>query len=52
MKKTMRKLTLCRETLHWLDGASLKEANGGKNTEICNPDTNYPCFTTFVSVCC
>ncbi|HEY0513059.1 MAG TPA: hypothetical protein VGH73_14210 [Thermoanaerobaculia bacterium] len=49
MKKTVRKLTLSRETLYGLDIARLQQAAGGVSGFCYPPDTNYPCRS--VDVC-
>jgi hypothetical protein len=47
MKKSLKKLTLCRETLQVLDG-QLQTVAGGNPSTACN--TIYPC--TSVDVVC
>ncbi len=52
MKKTLRRLTLSRETLLRLDASKLKQAAGGNPTSTppqCHADTVYPCAS--VDVC-
>lgn len=46
MKKTMRKLTLSRETLYSLAGASLKEVAGGRSSMcVGSSGCTVPCTT-------
>jgi hypothetical protein len=39
MKKTQKKISLSRETLHNLDTSALQRAGGASNTECSNPAT-------------
>lgn len=47
MKKTLRKLTLARETLRSLDNLVLDQAVGGAKTTACQTQTAGQCDYTF-----
>jgi hypothetical protein len=56
MKKTLRKLSLSRETLRTLENPALGQVGGGAKTALCNTaftfcETNCDCTFTCPDLC-